>query len=63
MRNITDIEQEFNQVYGNFIDAKLPKDELYWQIKQDLDKKDKITKKIKGKNILPKVHNNKNEQL
>lgn len=33
MRKITDIEQEFNQVYGNFVDAKLPKDDLYWQIK------------------------------
>ena len=45
------------------MDAKLPKDDLYWQIKQDLDKKDKITKKIKGKNILPKVHASKKEEF
>ena len=63
LRKVTDIEKEFNQVYGNFVDAKLPKDDLYWQIKQDLDKKDKITRKIKGKNILPKVHGNKKERF
>lgn len=53
MDKITNYEDEFNNMFGNFTETKLPKDDLYWQIKQDLEKKDKIIKKIKGRNILP----------
>ena len=50
-------------VYSSFIDGKLPKDDLYWQIKQEMDDKTKISKKLASKNILPLVHSNKFEEL
>lgn len=47
--------------------GKLPKDDLYWKIKNELEAankdKDAIEKKYKGKNVLPNTHPNKIEEI
>jgi hypothetical protein len=64
VRTITDYTAEFEKVFGDFGEKKLPRDELYFQIKNELEaqeemKKD-INKKINGRDkILPKMHENK----
>ena len=30
LKTITNYEEEFDKVFGNFVEAKLPKDELYY---------------------------------
>jgi hypothetical protein len=36
---IADYEEDFENEFGIFRDNKLPKDDLYWQIKADVDSK------------------------
>ena len=57
-------------MFGDFADKKLPKDELYYSIKNEIEAKEKEGDKkitIKGKqkiqnaNILPTVHETKLE--
>lgn len=62
------------KVFGEFSDKKLPKDDLYYSIKNEIDAKEKELdkKKKKGKshfqnnpnaNILPTVHKNEIEKI
>ena len=56
---VDDYEAEFNAVFGDFEDKKLPRDDLYFQIKSEQDqskKKKDFVKKIEGNDkILPKL--------
>ena len=69
LTTITDYEAEFDKVFGNFVEGKLPKDELYYNIKAEFDKKDEPKSKdalenIKdGKKLLPKMHANVAEEI
>jgi hypothetical protein len=64
VHSITDYTAEFEKIFGDFGEKKLPRDELYFKIKNELEaqeemKKD-INKKINGREkILPKMHENK----
>jgi hypothetical protein len=39
INKICDYEEEFNKLFGDFVDKKLPRDDLYFEIKQEHDKK------------------------
>ena len=65
VQSITDYRSEFDKIFGDFEEKKLPRDELYFKIKNELEgekeemRKD-INKKINGRDkILPKRHENK----
>lgn len=64
---ITDYTKEFDETFNKFQTGKLPKDDLYWKIKNELEAankdKEKIEKKYKGKNVLPTTHPNKMEEI
>jgi hypothetical protein len=62
----TDFSEEYEKMFGDFADKKLPKDDLYYSIKTEMESKEKaVTKKRKkdGKNpaanILPPVQADK----
>ena len=69
LKTITDYEAEFDKVFGNFVEGKLPKDELYYSIKAEFDKKEEPKKKdalenIKqGNKLLPKIHANVADEI
>ena len=57
----TDFSAEYQKIFGDFTDRKLPKDDLYYSIKNEIeaktrDVKKKIKKTNKGGNILPAVN-------
>ena len=56
---VDDYEAEFNTIFGDYEDKKLPRDDLYFQIKSEQDqskKKKDFVKKIEGNDkILPKI--------
>ena len=66
----TDFTDEYNKIFGDFSERKLPKDDLYYSIKNEIDSKQKdATKKKKkqklgpGQNILPTVHEKKGDEI
>tara|TARA_B110000285_G_scaffold215046_1_gene261008 strand:- start:351 stop:875 length:525 start_codon:yes stop_codon:yes gene_type:complete len=68
VHSITDYNAEFEKIFGDFGEKKLPRDELYFKIKNELeaqeDMKKDVNKKINGREkILPKMHDNKIEEI
>jgi hypothetical protein len=65
----TDFGEEYDQIFGGFADKKLPKDDLYYSIKDEIESKVTISKKEKKKgknpdaNLLPTVHANNQDKL
>ena len=65
IEGIVDYEQEFDNMFGVFKEGKLPKDELYWQIKAELDSKARgkpQKKEPSSRPMLPTVHATRAEQ-
>ena len=46
---VTNFEKEYDEVFGNYADSKLPRDALYFSIKEQIEKDEaqKKQKKIK----------------
>jgi len=71
LKTITNYEEEFQKMFGNFIDGTLPKDDLYYKIKHEIegdanpaDKKAQIQEKLQtAKKVLPKMHENATEEI
>ena len=62
----TDYTEEYEKMFGDFADKKLPKDDLYYSIKTEMESNEKAVGKKKkkegkntGANILPPVQDNK----
>ena len=58
----TDYTEEYEKMFGDFADKKLPKDDLYYSIKTEMESNEKAVSKKKKKegknaaaNILPPV--------
>ena len=66
---ITNYEKEFDEVFGNFEEAKLPKDALYYSIKKEIDAEESKTKKNKEKDlnqdkkVLPTIHDTETDRI
>jgi hypothetical protein len=62
LKETTDYSEEYEKMFGDFADKKLPKDDLYYSIKTEMESNEKaVTKKRKkdqknpNANILPPV--------
>ena len=74
LTNINETSEEFMKVFGDFSEKKLPKDDLYYSIKNEMEAKEKELdkKKKKGQShfnnnpnapILPTVHKDNIEKI
>ena len=48
-----DFKAEYERIFGDFADKKIPKDDLYYSIKNEIDLKHKHKKKTKKKDQNP----------
>lgn len=47
---VDDYQEDFDKIFGDFADKKLPRDDLYFKVKGELDRKDASTGKKKNQN-------------
>jgi len=55
----TQYQGEYDQIFKDFEDKKLPRDELYFKVKGEIDeaeRKKKFSKKLTGKPVLPNMN-------
>ena len=68
---IVDYEEEFEKIFKTYQEKQLPKDELYYKIKQEQDakeaemnaKKSVQEQLTRGKKLLPRIHDNKTDEI
>ena len=57
---IDDYLRDYGQIFGGFEDRKLPRDDLYYEVKAEIDAKDQkkaqFKDKLQGKPLLPKTN-------